>query len=127
MDHLFGADLMTEKQKGYYLEMAKNSRLIPLRINDKVKGIITFFIGSGYPDRYINRDPWEVVNDEPNGDTIYIDQLLTSKDEENPYYSLYVWKDIKNHFRQNYPYVKYIRWNRWRNERVVKNYREELR
>jgi len=105
---------MTNEQKQYYYEMAKRDRLLMLYVNGKSEGLLTFFIGNGSPEKYIRDDMWSVVNDDPKGNTCYIDHLLTSKDRNNPYASLYVWHNIKNHIKNNYPLVKRIRWNRYK-------------
>src|SRR3990167_9732585 len=109
---------MTDKQKSYYTEMAKRNRLIMLYVNGENAGLITFFIGNGKSEKYIERDNWSVVEDEPSGDTVYIDQLLTSKEEDNVFASLSVWRDVKSYFRDKFPLAKIIRWNRWKNRGV---------
>ena len=116
---------MDKEQKQYYFEMAKKNRLLRLNIDGKVIGLITFFIGNYNIDKYINRDQWSIVDDEPDGNTLYIDQLLTDKSDDNPYYSLFVWQNIKKFIRKNFSNVKTIRWNRWKNNRI-NIYKEEL-
>ncbi len=117
---------MDNRQKQYYFDMAKKGRLIHLSTQDGRKGILTYFIGNGNPEKYQKRDMWSVINDEPEtGDTIYCDQLLTDHDEQNPYIALSVWRDIRKYFRNKYPNVLHIKWKRYRHNRIT-NYKEEL-
>lgn len=106
---------MTNQQKQYYYEMAKRNRLLMLYVDGKSEGLLTFFIGNGDASKYIRDNPWSIVNDEPKtGNTCYIDHLLTSKNRDNPYASLYVWQDIKSYIRNTFPLVRRIRWNRFK-------------
>ena len=107
---------MNSDQKQYYYEMAKRDRLLMLYVNGKSEGLLTFFIGNGNARKYTERDNmWSVVDDEPKtGNTCYIDHLLTSKNRDNPYASLYVWRDVKNYIKNNYPLVERIRHNRYK-------------
>ncbi len=116
---------MDDKQIQYYFEMKKRGRLIHLATNDGRQGILTYFIGNGNPNKYQKRDMWSVIDDEPNGNTIYCDQLITDHNEENPYVAFSIWKDIKRYFKEKYPAINRIRWIRFKHNRIT-NYKEEL-
>lgn len=67
---------MTDTQVSYYHKMKERNRLLPITIDKKLKGVITFYIGS-FSDNYIRDNSWEVVNDEPDTGTVcFIDHLL---------------------------------------------------
>lgn len=114
---------MDKNKIDYYLEMLRRNRLIPLKIDNNLRGIVTFFIGNGNPNRY-RGDQWEVIDDEPDGDTCYIQHLWTDKNKENPRHSLRIWHQVRNHIFSNFSNVRLIRWNRWRHNRL-KIYKEE--
>ena len=101
---------MDDKQIQYYFEMKKRGRLIHLSTEDGRNGILTYFIGNGNPDKYQKREMWTIVNDEPNGDTIYCDQLITDHNKLNAYIGLSMWHDIKRYFKNRYPNIDKIRW-----------------
>lgn len=116
---------MNNKQKQYYYEMAKRGRMFHYKKDGRLVCFITYFIGNGNPKKYIDREAWTIIDDEPRGNVFYIDQLLTDKNRDNPYLSLDVWRSVKQFIRREYPNIKYIRWNRWKNEKV-NVYRKEI-
>jgi len=109
---------MNDYQRSYYHEMKNRDRLIPIVENNKVVALITFYIGNGNPSKYVRENMWSVVDDEPNGDTVYIDHLVASGDKDNPYKSLVVWKYIKKYLKDKFPSVRLIRWNRFKGGKV---------
>ena len=119
---------MTNKQKQYYYEMAKRNRLIMLYVNGKSEGLLTFFIGNGNVNKYVRDNPWSIVDDEAaTGDTCYIDHLLTSKNRDNPYASLSVWRDVKRYIKDTYPLVRKFRHNRFKKKWAEpKTFKEEI-
>ena len=101
---------MDDKQIQYYFEMKKRGRLLHLSTEDGRNGILTYFIGNGNPDKYQKREMWSIVNDEPNGDTIYCDQLITDHNKLNAYIGISMWKEIKRYFKSKYHNIDKIRW-----------------
>jgi len=109
----------------YYKEMLRRNRLLPFFVKGKMKCFIAYFIGNGNAEKYVNKDSWAVVDDEPKtGETCYIDQLC-SDHEVNHKYSKIVWNILINHIKVNYPQVKRIRWNRYK-DGAVKVYIKEI-
>jgi len=111
--------MMDKEQVSYYHKMNLANRLLPLKINGELKGFITFFIDNEI-GKYINRYPWDFVNDNPEGNTLYIDQFLSNKEDDNPKLSLGVWFNIKQYFKQNYPHVERIIWVRYKNGKTIR-------
>lgn len=101
---------MDDKQIQYYFEMAKRGRLIHLTTEFNGNGILTYFIGNGKPEKYWNRNPWSIIDDEPNGDTIYCDQLITAHNKLPTCVAIGIWRDIKRYFKEKYPNINKIRW-----------------
>lgn len=107
---------MTNQQLQYYYEMAKRRRMFHYKHNERLVCFITYFIGNGNPKKYLDRKPWTVIDDEPGGNVLYIDQLLTDKSRDNVYLSLRIWDDIKEFIKHSFPAIKYICWNRFKRE-----------
>ena len=98
--------------KEYYKEMEKRNRLIPIRKDGFLKGIITFYVGDD-DNKYIRNDPWTVLDDEPKtGKTIYIDQLITNHHKENTKCAIKVWSHLKGYFKMRFPQIEQIKWAR---------------
>ena len=109
----------------YYIEMLKRNRLLPFFVDGKMKCLITYFIGNGNAEKYVGKDSWAVVDDEPKTGTVaYIDQMITDH-EVNHKFSKIVWNILINHIKENYPQVKQLRWNRYKNG-IVKTYKKEM-
>ena len=97
--------------------MRKTNRLISVKdSNDKLVGLLTFFIGNGDVNKYVRDDSWSIIEDDPQGDTVYIDHLLSLG--KVPKYSIEVWAYIKGYFKDNFSNIKKIRWNRFKNNKV---------
>lgn len=112
--------------KTYYAEMLKKDRLIPFFKNDRLVCFISFYICDD-ETKYINSDPWEVLDDDPNGKVCYISQLLTSKEPDNPKLSYEIWHRFKIYIKNSFPSVRYISWRRWdRKTETVKTYKKEI-
>ena len=109
---------MNDYQKAYYHKMKERGRLIPIRNNNKMIGLLTFFIGNGDASKYVREDSWSVVEDGVNGNTCYIDHLVGSKGISYAQDSLKIWSYLKHYWKSNFKNVKKIRWNRVKNNRV---------
>jgi len=111
----------------YYMEMLKRDRAFPVYINKKLKCYITYFIGNGdHVSKYVRSDPWSIVDDEPETGTVcYIDQCISSKENENQKYNRIVFGIFINHIKEKFPQVKMFRWNRVKNK-IVNIYKKEI-
>jgi hypothetical protein len=108
---------MENSKKQYYYEMAKRDRLIPLTVNNKLGGFLTFYIGNGDVSKYVRDDMWSVLDDEPKTGTVcYIDHLI-GKDRRLSPHAVRIWHNIKKYIGFKYPQVQIIRWNRFKNNK----------
>ena len=103
---------MNDTQLDYYNLMQIRNRMVPINIDGKIIGCLTYFIGNGNPHKYMHRDPWTIVDDEPDGDTCYIDQLLTNKDPGNAKHSYRIFKMFKDYIKSKFRNVKQFKWSR---------------
>lgn len=105
-------NITEERAKTYYMKMMLRDRLMPIYVNNGLRGLITFYIGNGDMNKYTDRDHWTLVEDEPRGDTCYIDQLVTTQDDDNPVYAWITWKHFADFIRRRFLNVKRIIWTR---------------
>jgi len=94
----------------YYTEMLLRERLIPIRIEGKLIGIITYFIGDN-TDKFVRNEPFDVLDDDKYGKGIYIDQLIVDGQvsQKKAFKAL---KMLKFIIKEKHPNAEYIRWNR---------------
>lgn len=100
---------MERWQQEYYTEMVHRNRAFLFYGNNKLLGVVTFFVGDN-DEKYLDRDPWTVVLDNPYGETLYVDQLITVGGQH---------KAVRREFRRSidnwvhmFPNVKQIKWAR---------------
>lgn len=110
----------------YYLEMVKRNRLIPIRNKGRILGVFSFFICNGDIEKYIDKPPWTVLDDNPDGDTVYVDQLVGIKGVNHYRDAFRIWDEIKDYLKTNFPKINKIRWNRYKNGKVYQ-FKEEFR
>lgn len=110
----------------FYKEMLRKNRLIPFFHRDRLVCFLSFYITDD-ECKYVDADPWQVMEDNIHGKICYISQLLTNHDKENPKISYIVWHRFKSYIKSSFPAVSEIRWRRWdRNKNQVKIYRKEI-
>lgn len=76
-----------------------------------VAAVATFFIGDDDDKFLYNREPWTLIDDDPDGETVYIDQLIVKDHQANGVmhreFAMFL-KWIKEHF----PKTKRAKWVR---------------
>ena len=88
----------------YYKEMLHKGRLIPFFKNGRLVCFISFFIGDSKDEnKFVRDNMWDVLEDNPDGDTCFIDQLFTDKVYENKKLSYGIWKRFKFYIQCNFP------------------------
>jgi hypothetical protein len=103
----------------YYTTMLERNRVMPFMKDGRLVCIICYYIGNKEDlERFINTDPWDVVEDKPSGELAYIAQCITDKDKRNPALSYQIWNIFKNYIKAEYPSVKTICFRRWKNNKV---------
>ena len=98
--------------KSYYQEMLQRGRLMPIIVEGRCLGFITFYICNDVKE-YVESDPWAVLDDYLQGKICYIAQLLTDEDRSNPKIFMKYWNDFKKEIKLRFPSVKIIYWRRW--------------
>lgn len=103
--------------------MLKKGRMIPFFKGQRLVCFFTFNIDDNV-EKYLN-DPWGIYDDKPDGKIAYISQLWTDKMYENRKLSYEIWKRFKFYIHSNFPTVKQVCWNRYKNG-IVKTYKKEM-
>ncbi len=108
--------------KEYYYKMLKNGRGFIYKENDRLVCLITFYICNNIK-KYIEVDPWKVLEDNPNGYICYIAQLITDKHIDNIKLAHKIKQEFKNYIQNNFKNVEIFKHIRFRNG-IIKNYQE---
>ena len=70
---------MDESQRKYYDDMLARDRGVLIIRDGKLSGIVTFFVGDDDAKFLLYHEPWTIVDDNPLGTVLYIDQFLAYK------------------------------------------------
>lgn len=101
---------MDDSQKQYYRSMLENNRGRLCVKDGHVIAIVTFFIGDD-DEKYLYRDPWTIIPDDPMGSTVYIDQLLIK--DKAVFRRLHSeFTDFMDWVKQDFTNVKRAKWVR---------------
>lgn len=102
---------MDENNKAYYYKMLEAGRAQLIIRDDHLVAIVTYLIGDD-DDKYLhNRVPWEIIEDDPSGSTVYIDQLLVKEHDSLPYIHR-EFNNVLNKTKQQFPQVERAKWIR---------------
>lgn len=112
---------MKEKIR-YYLEMANRNRLYPVRKDGKLIGFISYYVCNGDIDKYINKEPYEILEDNANGDCIYIDHLIGTFNKTYAKDSLQIWFGLKKYLKRQFPHIHKIKWIDGRKNKSINQY-----
>lgn len=70
---------MDDAKVQYYHDMLARDRAVMVIKDGHLAHLVTFFVGDDDEKYLFEHTPWEMIDDDPNGSTLYIDQLLTYK------------------------------------------------
>ena len=102
---------MDDHNKQYYHEMLRRDRAQLIIKDGHLVAIVSYLIGDD-DDKYLyNRVPWEIIDDEPNGKTVYVDQLIVKDRRAYPYIHR-EFTTVLNNIKQKFPQVKVAKWIR---------------
>lgn len=102
---------MDEEQKRYYRTMVNRDRGFVVLKDGHVAAIVTYLIGDD-DDKYLHkRVPWTLIEDEPWGTTVYVDQLLI-KDHAARGCIHNEFKNFLTKVKEQFPHVKRAKWIR---------------
>ena len=103
---------MDEAQQQYYYDMLARGRAAMILNDGHVAGIVTFFIGDNDKKFLTHHVPWTIVEDDPDGTVIYIDQFLSSNVRNMGRCIHYVLSDILKDSHKKFKNIKTVKWVR---------------
>lgn len=103
---------MDDAHVQYYHDMLARDRAVLIIRKGHLVSIVTFFIGSN-DERYLTSHvPWTIIDDEPSGNTVYIDQWLTYKGRETHSFVHREFTKLLRGMKQKFPNIKVAKWIR---------------
>jgi len=103
---------MNESQKQYYKDMLARERGVLILQDDKLAGIVTFFVGDDDAKFLLYHVPWEIVDDNPYGTTLYIDQFLSYKGRSMMSKIHREFSNGLKELKKKFPNIKTVKWIR---------------
>ena len=103
---------MDDAQKRYYWDMLERDRGVLITHDEKLVSIVTFFVGDDDAKFLLYHKPWEVVEDNPDGTVLYIDQMLTYKGRETHKFIHSEFNNLLKELRTKFPNIKTVKWIR---------------
>jgi hypothetical protein len=101
---------MEDWQKIVYYAMIILNRGLMIKSEDKLIAFIAYWIGDN-DDKYLyERVPWTIIEDDPQGTTLYIDQLLTIRNQHKGVHSKFT--ELLKEFKHRHPTIERVKWSR---------------
>lgn len=104
--------MMNDKQQKFYKDMLARERGVLITRDDKLVFVVTFFIGDDDKKFLMNHEPWTIVEDDPLGSTVYIDQLLTYKGRATHKFIHTEFSSLLKELKNKFPNIKTVKWVR---------------
>jgi hypothetical protein len=103
---------MDDAQVQYYHDMLARDRAVMVIKDDHLVSIVTFFVGDDDVKYLTGHTPWTLVDDDPEGTTLYIDQWLTYKGRETHSFVHREFTKLLKGIRKRFPNIKRAKWIR---------------
>ena len=103
---------MNDAQKQYYDDMLRRERGVLIVNEGHLVAIVTFFVGDD--DRKYLKDhrAWTIVEDDPNGTTLYIDQMIGFKGRPTHSFIHREFTNLLKELKTKFPNIKQAKWVR---------------
>ena len=103
---------MDESQKQYYQDMIKRGRGTLILKDGHLVSVVTYFVGDDDDKYLLFHTPWTLVDDDPEGTTLYIDQFLTYKGRSTSRYIHREFTKLLKELKKQFPNIKRAKWVR---------------
>jgi hypothetical protein len=103
---------MNRTQTQYYRDMLKLERGVLIMLDNKLAGIVTFFVGDDDGKFLLYHTPWTTISDDPMGSTLYIDQFLAYKGRSMARQIHREFSDGLQELKKRFPNIKKVKWVR---------------
>lgn len=104
--------MMDAIQKKYYRDMLDRHRGVMAVRDGELIGVLTFFIGDDEEKLLTKHEPWTIVEDDPNGKTVYIDQMLVYKGREMYGFIHEEFTNLLKELKDKFPNITKVKWVR---------------
>ncbi len=106
--------------------MLEKNRAMPFFVGKRLGGFCTFYICDS-TEKYIQANPWDVMDDNADGNICYVNQLLTDNDDSNVDFFYKGWIAFEDYIKNNFKNVSKITWRRYyKHSGKVKTYTRRL-
>jgi hypothetical protein len=103
---------MDMDKRRYYREMVDRGRGT-LGVKDgRLVSIVTYFVGDDDNKYLLFHKPWTVIDDDPQGTTLYIDQMLTYKGRSTYRIIHREFTRLLKQLKKQFPNIKRVKWVR---------------
>lgn len=65
-----------------------------------------------------DKEPWSIIEEDVNGSTCYVEQMISDRYIDNPKLSVRMWRKLRDHIKTNHPSVTTIKWKRYKGGEV---------
>lgn len=103
---------MDDSQKRYYYDMIRRDRSALVLCDGKLVSVVTFFIGNDDERFLTHHVPWTIVEDDPNGTIVYIDQMITYKGRATHAFIHREFTNLLRSLKEKFPNIKTVKWIR---------------
>lgn len=103
---------MDALQKNYYRDMLERGRATMLIKDGHLLGIVTYFVGDDDEKFLTHHKAWTLVEDDENGETLYIDQLIIHKEKPTALFIHREFKKLLLELKKKFPNIKRVKWVR---------------
>lgn len=103
---------MDDRQKAYYWDMMDRGRAVLVTRDGHLVAVVTFFIGDDDRKYLTEHVPWTLVDDEPTGTTLYIDQMLAYKGRPTHSFIHSEFNNLLRELKKKFKNIKTVKWVR---------------
>lgn len=103
---------MDVKQRHYYRDMVSRGRGTIGVKDGHLIGVITYFVGDDDDKFLLFHKPWTIVDDDPHGTTLYIDQLIINKGRSTGHGLRREFTKVLKELKIQFPNIKRVKWVR---------------
>ena len=96
----------------YYDDMLENERGVLITRDGQLVSIVTFFVGDDDKKFLTHHTPWTVIEDDPMGTVLYVDQMLTYKGRATHAYIHSEFTNLLKELKRKFINIKTVKWVR---------------
>jgi hypothetical protein len=103
---------MNRTQTQYYRDMMARERGVLIVRDEHLCGVVTFFVGDDDEKYMTGHVPWTIVDDDPMGETLYIDQFIAHKGNSMGRHIHQEFEEGLKELKIKFPNITTVKWVR---------------